>query len=352
MRVNGDVFVADLAAACVGDSMSRAERSEVVRVLSSSLDPRSEPCLVHVLDAHSSGDDPADVQRALRGVSSLGLRGAAPAVWRLLMRFEAGRRDAAELRHDVGRAVLALADAGQEPPLLDVLERPPSVDPTPLVPDAGGSFRQRTAAAALGKLRSERAVVPLYRAALSPRNAAGDAAVRALVAIGRPAVSVGVALVEGKQPELAQWSTQEHLRAAQNPNPMDAGTSAADAHRAHLLVALIVLGAIGRGEAVPPLLALLAASRDAGQRGDRGEARAPPPLRACGFRRSRGAAACPAHGAPSARPGGVARNARRRSVQPHCRAGLGEQSSGMAIDRPRLPRELPMRAICRHHRCR
>ncbi|HEX2878712.1 MAG TPA: hypothetical protein VHO25_04170, partial [Polyangiaceae bacterium] len=109
----------------------------------------------------------------------------------------------------------------------------------------------------LGEIGDTAAIEPLLKVLLDP--AKGDVhttALLALVKIGKPSLDPAVKLLSGQDTKLTEYSAARYKRATGAPQlPKD---------KPHVQTAAVVLGMLGRGEAVQPLAAALNAAQEDG----------------------------------------------------------------------------------------
>jgi hypothetical protein len=164
-----------------------------------------------------------------------------------------------ELYRDVNEAMVALADPAWIPQLLERLTHP-IADRTNVAALRDETFWQIVAAQILGDLQSTAAVRPLISIVLSPAKVdIAATAVTSLIKIGKPAVGPAIALLRSEDADLVAYSTSESLRAG---DPQGHGTTSAQAlaERAHIGVAALILGAIGREEGTAAMIDALTKS--------------------------------------------------------------------------------------------
>jgi hypothetical protein len=193
---------------------------------------------------------------------------ARAAVLRVFTELEASSRraQAGGLAQALGRAVVALAEPSWEPQLLSLVERPITHgDATPPF-GAPSSLRtyawrnevywQTTAATALGRLRSDKALVPLVKVLLSPdKDDVAAAATAALVSIGRPASSLALELIAGKGPQVN----------APPPEPADELDVPRSPAALRIATGATLLALIGRSDAKDAVLEAIPKTDDIGK---------------------------------------------------------------------------------------
>jgi hypothetical protein len=127
------------------------------------------------------------------------------------------------------------------------------------------SFWQLTCAQVLGNLKSEKAVPNLIKIMLAPlKLQAQSTAINALIKIGKPAIAPTLALLKGENADLVEYAKIETLKAtAPDGKPTEAATK--EAAKAYFLPSAVILGSIGREDAVAPMIEAIGKADDAGK---------------------------------------------------------------------------------------
>lgn len=235
------------------DSLDENTREDLIALVASFRDPRIEPALKKALDEFGKkGRGGKDVKWASRAVRDMKLKSVAPEVLASFKKMKPSTKDGAYYR-DFNEALVAVADPSWSPELIAILNEDnfPILDPSKKDPNAVNEYKDRlyqtvTAVQLLGDAKAAAAVEPLIKVVLDPARAdAANEALLALTKIGKPSVDVAIQLLEGKQPALADFQKKQ----TQKKNNLQAPP----AGDLHLTPASIILGAIGRPEAVGPL---------------------------------------------------------------------------------------------------
>ncbi|MDC0744218.1 HEAT repeat domain-containing protein [Polyangium mundeleinium] len=257
-----DVIVEPLARICAGGGLDGAMRSKVVRLLADARDPRGVPCLVETLKGYTPNENVDDVRVAARAVAEMKPKGAAGPLFEVFTKLRHSNVKASLVTRDVHDALLVFADPSWEAPCITMLGRPiahrKDID---VLKDE--FYWQSTCSEILGRIGGTNAVDPLVKILLSPVKADVQAtAVHALVAIGKPAIDPTVKLLQGGRADLMEYAKDEALKA--NAGEAGAVPDAAPkkAKTAYVGLAALILGSIGRREAVRPMIDALAQADD------------------------------------------------------------------------------------------
>jgi HEAT repeat protein len=256
-----DQIVQPMAERCVAGDLDERTNAKLVKFLSDSRDQRAEACYLKVLKDWKPEQKEAEtnVRWVARAVGAMKLKTAAAPMMDVFTNLRVSKlKQEPELYRDVHDALLQLADASYEAPLIERLNRPITADKKDVANLRDEVYWQTTAAEILGHLKSAAAVKPLIKVAISPLKAdVALNAIYALIKIGKPSVGPTVALLKGQDKELVEYSKDQNLKAAAGPDgkvPESAGKSA---EKAYIGAAAIVLAAIGREEATGPMLEAL-----------------------------------------------------------------------------------------------
>jgi hypothetical protein len=116
-------------------------------------------------------------------------------------------------------------------------------------------FWQTTSAQLLGELKDQSAVEPLMKVMLDPRKAdVQSTAALALVKIGKPAAARAIKLLTDQDPGLAAYCAARVQKAT--------GAKEAPKDKPHLATAALVLGVLGRPEALDAMISTVRATKD------------------------------------------------------------------------------------------
>jgi hypothetical protein len=240
-------------------NLDEKNREMLINVLAGFKDQRAEPALKMAFEEFGKrGRGGKEVKWAARAVRDMKLKGTAPAVFEAFKKTKPSTKEGAYYR-DLNEALLAVSDPSWAPTLIPMLEEDMPVmkqgDPNSVNDYKDRLYQTVTAAQILGELGEASAVKPLIKVVLDPaKQDAGNEALLALTKIGKPSVDAAVKLFQSKDDELAQFQ-QRKLQKASGAEKAPGGTP-------HVATAGMILGAIGRGEAVAPVLEALAAAKE------------------------------------------------------------------------------------------
>lgn len=240
-------------------------RVSLIKLLASFRDKRTEPALKKALEEFakrpSTSKDDADLKWAARAAGDLKLDSLADPLVQAFLKMRTSTMLGGITYRDLNEAMVAIAAKSWTQPLITVLQaeivRPEGPkDKDKIDPFRDQLFWQTTAAQVLGEIGAVEAVEPLLKVMLDP--AKGDVqatAVLALVKIGKPAADRAIKILDGSDEKLIayHYARIKEVTKAKEP-PKD---------NPELATAALVLGTIGRSEALQPMInALKKAEKD------------------------------------------------------------------------------------------
>lgn len=239
-----------LDALCLDATVKERQRSYLVKLVAELRDARAEACFKKTLEDYVPDSTEEDVQVVLRAVTALKLKSLAPEVMKTFTRMEFARAKVAAVKTDMANAVVAVVGPAQEGELVKLLEAPMSDQ------DQGASknqaYWQTVSARALGEIGSDKAVRPLIKVILSPgKSAIANAAVVALVKIGKPSVAPAEKLLRGEDLELVAYAKEQAAL----------GGAKDKTGNAHVQTAAQILASLGHESSTPALVAALEQAR-------------------------------------------------------------------------------------------
>lgn len=246
------------------DQMDTKTRTSLIKLLASYRDKRTEPALKKAFEEFTkrpaSAKDENDVKWAARAAGDLKLEGLAVPMVEAFAKLRASTMLGGVTYKDYQEAMLDMPSKQWVGPLIKRLEpeiTPPGKDKSAIDPFRDEQFWQATSARLLGVIGDPQAVEPLMKVVLDPNK--GDiapTAVTALIKLGKPAVEAAAKLLSGKDEKMVAYA----MRRIKEVSGKDAtGTP-------YVATAAIILGASGRSDAGPPLIAALGSEKDAGTR--------------------------------------------------------------------------------------
>ena len=250
-----DTSIGALVNHCVNAGLDDRRRSELVRLLAQTRDPRAEPCFIKVLRDYRMDATEEDVRWAARAIRVLKPKGAAEPLFEVFLKLRASRPGGTMIYRDVHDALVELPEPAWEGQLIALVNRPID-DRKDFAALKDEMFWQITAAELLAILKSTHGVKPLIRAILTPNKVElGNTALNALIRIGKPSIGPAMALLKNEDRELAEYSKFEMLKAAPpGPDGKAPASAQREAETAHIGTASAILAAIGREEATTPLI--------------------------------------------------------------------------------------------------
>lgn len=245
-----------------GDYDSKT-RVALIKLLSAFRDPRTEPALKKAFEEFAkhpaTNKDDQDVKWAARGAGTLKLASLGEPMIQAFMKLRASTMLGGVTYKDLNDALQDMPQASWAGPLRTMLAAEINIpksaaDKDKIDPYKDQLFWQTTSALLLGTLKDEAAVDPLMKVMLDPAKADIQAtAILALVKIGRPAVTEAVKLLRGQNDKLTAFAVARN-KAATGSDKIEEGSD--------IRTAALVLGTIGRSEALTPMIEVLKATKD------------------------------------------------------------------------------------------
>lgn len=237
-------------------NLDEKTRENLINLLASLKDERTEPALKVAFEEFGKrGRGGKDVKWASRAVRDMKLKSVSPAVFAAFKKTQPSTKEGAYYR-DLNEALLAVADPSWSSELIAMLEQDfPSAEARKKDPNMVSEYKDKvyqtiTAAQVLGETGSAAAVKPLMKVILDPAKAdAANESLLALTKIGKPAVEASVALLQDKDKELAEYM-QRRIQKVTGAKAPPGGTP-------HVSSAAVILGALGRPEAIQPVISAL-----------------------------------------------------------------------------------------------
>jgi HEAT repeat protein len=235
-------------------------RESLIKLIASFRDKRSEPALKKAFDEFAKdGKDADDVRWAARAAADMKLAGVAESLGQAFDKMKASKVGAS-VYLDVKEAMLKFPSPSWSGLLKMKLEPdivPPGdgKDPSAVENFRNQQYWQTVSAQLLGELKDESAVEPLLKVMLDPAKADVQAtAALALVKIGKPAMTRTVKLLTDQDPNLAAYSLARVQKAA--------GAKEPPKDKPYVQTAAVVLGLMGRPEALDAMIGALKNAKD------------------------------------------------------------------------------------------
>jgi hypothetical protein len=265
-----DTVVPPLTEMANGGELDERTQGEVLAFLADSRDVRVLPALVKALDDYKPDDKRAeeydtkigDVVRNIGEMQRAGKLKDAPEVKKALFKIFTGLRASTPKAQNRGffrllnKVLVDISDPAWEAQLITMLNKQiKSGKQKHMKVLKNQVYWQVTASEILGTLKSKKAVKPLVKVVLSPFKAnIATTSINALIKIGQPALDAAVALMNGEDTELKDYSTEEQKRAVEDRDEKWEKVAKKTGETAYLNNAIIIVGNIGTATALEPML--------------------------------------------------------------------------------------------------
>jgi HEAT repeat protein len=237
-------------------------RESLIKLIASFRDKRGEPAFKTAFEEFAKrGRGADDVRWASRAYADLKADSLGDSIILAFDKLRASK-DGASAYRDLNEAMLAHPLKSWSGTLKKKLEPeivPPkdAKEPTAVEKYRDQLFWQTTAAQLLGELQDTSAIDPLLKVMLDPAKADVQAtAVLALVKIGAPAVQRTIKILKDQDEPMATHAAAKWQKAF--------GLKEAPKNKPHIAMAAVILGTIGRPEALDPMIEAARSTRDEG----------------------------------------------------------------------------------------
>jgi HEAT repeat protein len=244
------------------ENLDEKTRETLIKLLASFRDKRTEPGLKRAFEEFAKrGRGGRDVKWATRAVADLELSSLSDAIFGAFDKLRADSEDGAIAYRDLADAMVRLKSKSWVGPLSSKLDadinKIDKAKKESISDYKDQVYWQATAAKVLGEIGDTAAIEPLLKVLLDPAKAdVHTTALLALVKIGKPTLDPAVKLLSGQDTKLIEYSATRYKRATGAPQlPKD---------KPHVQTAAVVLGMLGRAEALQPLSAALNAAQEDG----------------------------------------------------------------------------------------
>jgi hypothetical protein len=231
-------------------------RVSLIKLLASLRDKRTEPALKKAFEEFakrpSTSKDDADIKWASRAASDLKLESLGGPMIEAFQKMKTSSMLGGITYRDLNEAMISMPQKSWTGPLISMLEkevtRPESAkDKDGIDKYRDQQFWQTTSAQVLGELQAPEAVEPLLKVLLDPSKVDfHSTSVLALVKIGKPSVDAATKLLHAEPTDkLAAYNLtriKEATKAKELPKD-----------KPYIVMASIVLGTVGRPEALPAM---------------------------------------------------------------------------------------------------
>ncbi len=248
-------------------------RVALIKLLAAFRDKRTEPALKKAFEEFAkkpaTGKDDADIKWAVRAAADLKLDSLADPLVQAFLKLRASTMLGGVTYKDFNDAMVAIKAKSWTGPLISALDAPierPANDKErdKIDPYKDQLFWQTTAAQVLGEIAAPEAVEPMMKIMLDPAKADAQAtAVLAMVKIGKPAAEAAIKLLKSEDEKMIAFHYRRLKELKQIKDEDEKKLKEKPQDAPHVQTAAIIVGTIGRGEGVAPMLeALKKAEKD------------------------------------------------------------------------------------------
>ena len=235
-------------------------RVALIKLLSSFRDKRTEPAIKKAFEEFAkrpaTAKDDADVKWAARAAADLKSEALAGPMIEAFQKLKASTMLGGISYRDFNEAMVAMPQKSWTGPLISMLEKEVTRPENAKDKDGIEKYRdqlfwQTTSAQVLGEIEAAEAVEPLMKVMLDPSKAdVAATAILALVKIGKPAVDAATKLLSAEPTDkLAAYNLTRIKEATKAKEPPK--------DKPYVATAAIILGTIGRPEALPAMISAL-----------------------------------------------------------------------------------------------
>lgn len=261
-----DVIVQPLADLAEKADLDQKTQGQLLAMLADTRDKRAIPALVKAIDSYKMDDKrpeefDTNIGNVVRNLGEMKATEAGDALFKVFQatRYSWPKAQNKTFARTLQDALIAINDPKWADGLIKLLDTPiKTLNAKEQRTIADQMYWQTVSALILGNIKSEKAVPSLIKVVLSPfKGPVGVTAISALIKIGKPSIDAGVSLLTGKDAELAKYAEEEFLRALEDKGEKVDDKKKADAKKAYLDNAVIIVSNIGRAECTAPMLAQL-----------------------------------------------------------------------------------------------
>jgi len=244
-----------------GDALDPKSRVALIKLLSGYKDKRADPAFKKAFDdfvkTPKTNKDDQDIKWSAIAVGDMKEEALAGPMLEAFLKLRANTMLGGVVYKDYNTAMLAMPNKAWVPQLITKLEaevtRPEKKKDKDAVEEyMDQQFWQTTAAALLGKIGDPAAVEPLIKVILDPAKIDFQpTAMVALIQLGKPATETAVKLLKGQHEKLESYCLRRIKDTGGDVKGKPCVQSAA-----------VILGSIGRADAVGPMVDVLKAETD------------------------------------------------------------------------------------------
>ncbi|HEY4105194.1 MAG TPA: HEAT repeat domain-containing protein [Polyangiaceae bacterium] len=246
------------------DTLDEKTRVSLIKLLAAYKDKRIEPAVKKAFDEFAkqpaTSKDDQDVKWAAIATDDLQLTGVSDSMLNAFLKLRASTMLGGVAYRDMSSAMMVAPSKAWVGPLTKLLDAEMVMPKTNKEKDLIDPYRdqqfwQVTAADVLGKIGDPAAVQPLIKILLDPTKAdVQPTALIALVKIGKPAADAAVKLLQGQDDALSAFAARRIKE-----------TTGQDAKgKPYISTAALIIGTVGRGDTIGPMIAALKSETDDG----------------------------------------------------------------------------------------
>lgn len=248
------------------DTLDEKTRVSLIKLLAAYKDKRIEPAVKKAFDEFAkhpaTSKEDQDVKWAAIVTEDLQLASVSDSLLQAFLKLRSSTMLGGVAYRDVNSAMRVVPSKAWTGPLIKLLDAEmvqpkTSKDKDLIDPYRDQQFWQTAAAEVLGRIGDPSAVQPLMKIMLDPSK--GDVqstALLALVKLGKPAADAGVKLLKGQDDALTTFAARRIKEVT--------GSDAKG--KPYVATAALILGTIGRGDAIGPMIDALKSETDDGNK--------------------------------------------------------------------------------------
>jgi hypothetical protein len=245
------------------DTLDDKTRVSLIKLLAAYNDKRVEPAVKKAFDEFAkhpaTSKDDQDIKWAAIATANLKLTSVSDSLLAAFLKLHASSMLGGVAIRDVQDAMRVAPSKTWVGPLVKMLDADIVQPKTKDLIDAyrDQAFWQPVSAEVLGRIGDPAAVQPLMKVMLDPSKADVQVtALLALVKLGKPAADAAVKLLSGQDPDLAAFAAQR----------IKAATGADAKGKPYIPTAALIVGTIGRGDTIGPMIDALKSETDDGNK--------------------------------------------------------------------------------------
>ena len=237
-----------------GTTIDDRTKGEIIKLLADTRDERAKPAWIKALKDYKPNVNEPEIRASAKAIAETGVtdQDAMDALIEVFVNFKAGSKKGALIYVDFKTALVKISHASWKPRLLERLNRPMEKisqkdrgKEDKITDYRNEQFWQVTAAEILGNIKAADAIKPLFKTVIDPNKAdIAATAIVAMVKMGKDSMNTLIDALLAKDKEI------EDFAKSKIKNEKEATITPVRS-------AALVIGTIGRGDGVKPLLTAL-----------------------------------------------------------------------------------------------